>query len=183
MSRTSRSASILALALLAGCATHKTATPGAPTPVAAATPAQQAALLDRVKALQGTWQIPAHDGLPESTIVFAVTANGSAVREIMFPGTPMEMTNLYHMDGPTMIMTHYCAMGNQPRVRAVAGGPHDPIDLKFDGVTNLSSPDQSYMGGLKLTIKDADHIEEAWTSYKAGQSEGEHAAFQLTRKK
>jgi len=183
MARSHRPAALIVIALLAGCATHKAAAPTAPTPVAAATPAQQAALLDRVKALQGTWQTPPHDGEPGGDIVFAVTASGSAVREIMFPGTPMEMTNLYHMDGPTMVMTHYCAMGNQPRIRAVARGPHDPIELKFDSVTNLSSADQPYMGGLTLTIKDADHIEESWTSYKAGQPEGEHAAFQLTRKK
>jgi hypothetical protein len=92
------------------------------------------------------------------------------------------MTNLYHMDGPSMVMTHYCAVGNQPKMRAVAGGPHDPIELKFDSVTNLAS-NQTYMGGMKLVIVDRDHIEEHWSNFRPGNAAGEQVAFKLTRKK
>jgi hypothetical protein len=170
----------LALVLLAGCSTAG----HAPKAVAAATPDQKAQLLERVKALQGTWQMPPHGGAQGGELVFAVTSNGSAVREIMLPGTKDEMTNIYHMDGPTLVMTHYCAMGNQPRMRAVASGPHDPIDLKFDSVSNLGAPDQMYMGSMKLVIVDADHIEEQWTSYTAGKPDGQHVeSFKLARKK
>src|SRR2546421_11290186 len=105
--------SLVALIALAGCAS--TAAPHAATP---ATDAQRAALLDRVKQLQGTWEMTDDKGKNQVASVFAVSSNGSVVREIMFPGGPHEMTNVYHMDGPTMVMTHYCAMGNQPRLRA-----------------------------------------------------------------
>jgi hypothetical protein len=175
---------LAALTLAGGCATRNNATPAAPKAVAAATPEQQAALLGRVKSLQGNWQMPPHDGQPGGDVVFAVTSNGSAVREIMFPGTPHEMTNVYHMDGPTLVMTHYCAMGNQPRMRAVAPAPHAPIDLKFDSVTNLGAPDEMYMGGLQLVFIDPDHVEEHWTSYTAGKPAGAQVeAFKLARKK
>jgi hypothetical protein len=181
----SRAIALVALAALTGCATSKNAAPMAPKAAAAATPQQQAALLDEVKSLAGTWQMPPHDGQPGKDVVFAVTASGSAVREIMFPGTAMEMTNLYHMDGPTLVMTHYCAMGNQPRMRATAPAKAgEPIELKFDSVTNLAAPDQMYMGGMTLVFVDRDHFEEHWTSYTAGRPDGDHVdAFKLARKK
>ena len=56
------------------------------------------------------------------------------------------------------------------------------LRLRADSVTNLRSADESYMGSVTLTITDADHIEEEWTSYKDGKEEP-HASFKYTRKK
>src|SRR5262249_8542890 len=106
---------------------------------------------------------------------------GSAVREVMFPGQPEEMTNVYHMDGPTMVMTHYCAIGNQPRLRAKPGVPGQ-IALKFDSVSNMTSPDQMYMGELRLVMTDNNHLREEWRHFKHGKVEGDPAIFELTRK-
>src|SRR5205085_9488497 len=85
--------------------------------VTKAKPAEKAALLDRIKSLAGTWETTGPDG-KTMTVVYQLTANGSAVREIMFPGSASEMTNMYTMDGPDLLMTHYCAMGNQPHMKA-----------------------------------------------------------------
>src|SRR4051794_18765367 len=85
--------------------------------VSTATPTQKAALIDRVKSLAGTWEMVRHDGTKD-TVVYQVSSNGSAVREVMFPGSKQEMTNMYTMDGSDLLMTHYCAMGNQPHMRA-----------------------------------------------------------------
>jgi hypothetical protein len=180
-----RHTSLIALAMIAGCSTHSTmtSTPDAPKPVPMADKSQCAALIDRVKQLDGTWSVPPHEGAPGGTIVFSTTSAGSAVREIMLPGTPMEMTNVYHMDGTSMVMTHYCAMGNQPHLRATAGKLTDPIVLKCDGVSNMASADQEYMGELMITFIDHNHVRETWTSFKSGRAEGEHASFDLTRTK
>ena len=175
---------LIPLAALAGCKTSSTSNGSEVSfkPVEPATKAQQAALLDRMKTLSGTWSTQPHEGAPAGTIVFATTSNGSAVREVMLPGTPQEMINVYTMDGPTMVMTHYCAMGNQPHLRASAPtGPHDPIVLKCDGVGNLASADQMFMGQLMITFVDDNHIRETWTSFQSGKPAGEHASFELTR--
>ncbi|MEZ6019293.1 MAG: hypothetical protein R3F17_04090 [Planctomycetota bacterium] len=42
------------------------------------------------------------------------------MREIMFPGQPFEMTNVYRLDGNDLCVTHFCAVGNQPQMRATA---------------------------------------------------------------
>jgi hypothetical protein len=176
------SVSVLALGLFVLCAGNKRG--DAPTTVPAATPAQQAALLDRVKSLAGTWEAVDESGKPKEGpgIVFAVSAGGSVVREIMFPGSPYEMVNVYHMDGPTMVMTHYCASGNQPRMRASAGSP-DEVVLKFDSITNYTeNPNHpGYMGGLTLVMKDKDHLTEKWTSYQEGKSPAD-VSFSFVRK-
>ena len=125
-----------------------------------------------MKSLAGTWEQTDDKGQKSVVSVFAVSSDGSVVREIMFPGTPHEMTNVYHLDGPSVVMTHYCAEGNQPRMRAT--GPDKPgaIALKFDSVSNLTARDQQYMGELTLLLKDKDHIVEQWTSFKEGKKVG-----------
>src|SRR5438093_10184366 len=71
-----------------------------------------------IKKLQGDWHGPSMmKGMPPSHSVFRVTAGGSAVEEKIFPGTKMEMVSVYHMDKGDLLMTHYCMLGNQPRLR------------------------------------------------------------------
>lgn len=179
MNRTLILASILPVALLGACATSTHPV------VPAATPAQQAVLLDKMKTLEGEWTMPDEKGVIQMASVFRVTAAGSAVREVMFPGTPHEMTNMYHMDGPTMVMTHYCAIGNQPSMRAQPGDGKT-VEFVPDSVWNLTSKDGGYMGGLKVTFVDNDHVLFSWTHYKDGVPQdagGHNPVFTLTRKK
>ena len=78
---------------------------------------------DRLKSLEGTWtgrsgwDEGADKGAGEVTVIYKVTAAGSAVQETLFPGTPHEMVTMYHMDGADLMLTHYCAAGNQPRMK------------------------------------------------------------------
>lgn len=161
-------------------ANAKPAAPGMIAPISAAKPST---MLDAIKAMAGEWTTTDKDGKTVTAATYTVTANGSAVREVMFPGSPHEMTNMYHMDGSTLIMTHYCAMGNQPRMRAVAADGKT-ITLNPDSVTNLAKPDQVYMGGVTITFVDNDHVSFDWTSYKEGRADGSHnAPFKHTRKK
>ncbi|HMN41794.1 MAG TPA: hypothetical protein PKE29_13190 [Phycisphaerales bacterium] len=180
-------------ASLAACSGSRTASIDSASPrpahtppgaVAPASAAERASLLDRMKTLAGTWESTGEDGTSHTSSIIAVTSNGSAVREVMLPGTAHEMTNMYTMDGPSLVLTHYCAMGNQPRLRAVAGGaPENQIHLAFDGVSNLSAPDQMYMGQLTITFIDADHIRQEWSSFRAGVPAGHAATFELTRRR
>lgn len=175
---------LLPLSLLSGCAgsTRADSTrpvhPGAANVVTPATDAQRAAMLDRVKSLAGTWELTAPDG-KTATIQFGVTAAGSAVREVMFPGTEHEMTNMYHMDGGALLVTHYCAAGNQPRMRAAAAAP-DRIDFEFDSVTNMTAVDQHTMSTLSLVWVDNDHIREEWRSTVNGKPT-DPSVFELRR--
>ena len=154
-------------------------TTSGPTRVVEADPAHRAELLGAVTALQGRWVMHAPEG--DAFTEFQVTANGTAVRETMFPGTPHEMTNMYVLDGNVLEMTHYCAGGNQPRMSADA-----LVDgrLEFRPVTvgDLKSADEPYMGAMTLVLIDADHIEQRWVAYN--QTSDEHSpVFTLERVK
>ena len=178
--------SLVTLSLAVGCAastkhadTHPSH-PDASNVVKPASDSQRAAMLDRVKSLAGTWEMSGPDG-KTATIVFGVTAAGSAVREVMFPGTEHEMTNMYHMDGESLVVTHYCGSGNQPRMRASSAAA-DRIDFEFDSVTNMTAADQDTMANLSLVWIDADHIQQVWRSFKSGKA-SPHAVFDLQRRK
>lgn len=164
------------LAAAAGCA----ARPHAPRVVDPGPAGAQAELFDRVKSLEGTWTAPGPGGA-EMTVVFAPTAGGTAMREIMFPGTDHEMTNLYHPDGAGLLVTHYCASGNQPRMRATRASK-GAIEFRFDDVTNLRAADESFMGELTLAFRDDGALVETWRSLVRGAPAGEKT-FTLTRKK
>lgn len=144
--------------------------------------AKRAALFAPVKALEGSWETPGPDGKP-MVIEFKVSSAGSVVREIMFPGSEHEMTNVYRLEGNALALTHYCAMGNQPELRAVAFDGKR-LDFGLVGVADMDSPDEVYMGALSLEFVDHDHLVEHWRSYVKDVAQPKHAAdFALVRRK
>lgn len=174
---------IAASFLFAGCAsmTHSDMSPQVVKP---ATDAQRAALLDKVKMLEGTWEMQDEKGQKTTAAIFSVGAKGTSVREIMFPGSPEEMTNMYTMDGDALLMTHYCAMGNQPHMKAHMGSNPNVLEFKTAGVSNLNDANGSYMGSMTLTIVDKDHVKAKWIHVKDGKPEtGESPEFVMMRKK
>lgn len=176
-------------AMLAGLTQNQPAAAQKAEPVEAA-PAAAPSMLDAIKKLEGTWTTEGPEGKPIVASIYKVTAGGSAVREIMFPGSAHEMTNMYHLDRigkdgahEVLVVTHYCAAGNQPRMQCVKESAPGVFPFQFRDVTNLRDKDEGYMGGLTLTITDADHAVQEWTHYKEGKEHGEKMRFELTREK
>ncbi|HYE03669.1 MAG TPA: hypothetical protein VD963_10595 [Phycisphaerales bacterium] len=165
-----------------GCSVHSESTAVSETPPSVPPVVHDGAALERVKSLAGEWESAKEPGTPAS--VYAVSSGGSVVREIMFPGTDHEMTNVYHMDGPDLVMTHYCAMGNQPRMRARGGArPSDggAIHFRTDGVTNLLPQHKGYMGEMRLVFLGPDRLRQEWRSVQNGRVTGEPTVFELRR--
>jgi len=147
--------------------------------VDAASEAQTASLLGSLKPLAGLWELRV-PGAPPATTVFAVGAGGTIVRETMMPGDVQEMTNVYHMDGATLLMTHYCGAGNQPRMRATARDGNS-IQFAFEGASDLQRGEHC-MGSMRLTFVDADMITQDWTHHDE-DGPGETVRFVLARVK
>ncbi len=138
--------------------------------------------LDLLKKLAGEWVGVEGDGGSPITVTYKVTAAGSAVVETLFPGMPHEMVTVYHQDGKDLVLTHYCAAGNQPHLRAELGADGRTLVFKFVSCTNMKSPNDMHMHEGRLTIADEDHIQSEWTGYVNGKP-GHKARFNLTRKK
>src|SRR5438045_3295890 len=85
--------------------------------------------LEKMKKLAGSWVEADKDGKPTEKVVsvFKVIGGGSTVHETIFPGTPMEMVSVYHLDKGELVMTHYCVLGNQPRMKADPKSPTGTI--------------------------------------------------------
>jgi hypothetical protein len=138
------------------------------------------AALERLKTLAGEWRghVVTEDG-PPAKVVYSVTAGGSTVTEKLFPGTPHEMLTLYHLDGEDLVLTHYCAMGNQPRMRLVKAALTDPLELRFDftGGTNIDPAKDMHMHAGTLRLRGPDRLEAEWAVYDKGKQTGANKFF------
>ena len=135
-----------------------------------------AAAFDKMKQLSGKWEVM-WEGKPMQTSL-DVISDGSA---LMQNDTQENMVTMFHLDGPRLMMTHYCAAKNQPRMVGNVR-PDGAVDFKFLDATNLPDPKAGHMHRMILSFKDADHFAEEWFFMTDGK-EGKGETFNYTRKK
>lgn len=144
-----------------------------------------AASLEKMKKLVGTWVAADKDGKPTDQVVSVVklTGAGSVVHETLFPGQPHEMVSMYHLDGNDLVMTHYCALGNQPRMKADPQSPTNQIHFVFAGGTNFDPAKDKHMHEGTVTFFDDDHIEWSGCAWEGGKPCAGCTPMKLVRKK
>jgi hypothetical protein len=136
---------------------------------------------DVLKNLEGTWtgRAGGDDGF-DCTVVFHVTAGGKTIIETQFPGTDHEMVSVYYLDGKDLVLTHYCAMGNQPRMRF---NPKDSTwnvySFEFDGGTNLKRNEPHVHEGA-IHFVNATRLKADWHMFAGGKRSGTNS-FDLVR--
>jgi hypothetical protein len=144
------------------------------------------ARLERFKQLAGDWTGTISGGggkdKTEVRVNYKVTSAGSAVVETITPGAEHEMVTVIHKDGDDLVLTHYCAIGNQPRMKAERGDDDKKIAFKFTGATNLKSDKDLHMHDAVFTFVDKDTLKVEWTNFNDGRAAGT-ATFELKRKK
>ena len=147
-------------------------------------PSASAQRFDELKKLAGNWYEVGKDGQPTDKLVSSirVTSAGTAIEETLFPGGDHEMITMYHLDGEDLLLTHYCALGNQPRMKAEPGSDARRIVFKCVGATNLKSEEEQHMHQATLTIADDNHLQAEWVSNKEGK-ECHLVVLKLVRKK
>src|SRR5580704_9362574 len=137
---------------------------------------------DRFKQLAGEWvsvsDKPEHAG----GVVFKVTSAGSAVEETMLPGTDHEMINMIHPDGDDIVLTHYCALGNQPEMKAPDKIEGKDVAFKFVRGGNMKSTNEMHMHNVTYTFVDKDTLRTKWVHYENGKPAGD-VVFEYKRKK
>lgn len=153
------------------------ATPNHPTPTMPKN-------FEMMKNLTGTWEgTTKMNGTDQTTTVtYEMTANGTAVKETMMPNTPQEMMTMYYAEGNKVAMTHYCAMGNHPKLTMKKA---NPTTMTFElAPTNngLTSTKEPHMHALTITMTTPDQMTQEWTSFEGGKKK-DTTTFTLTRKK
>ncbi|MFH0983761.1 MAG: hypothetical protein V2A79_19775 [Planctomycetota bacterium] len=144
---------------------------------------EAAAGLDKLKTLLGEWEAKLDDG-STARASYKVVSAGSCVLETLNPhgADDVDMVTVYHLDGDRVMLTHFCAANNQPRMRAEPPpGDIKKLSFEFVDATNLSSPNEGHMHSLVLTFVDDQHFTQDWTYYENGKPT-DTATFRFHRK-
>jgi hypothetical protein len=165
----------LCLALAAAAlAAPATARPAASAP--AAVPAGEA--FAELSKLVGRWR-PSDRADGTLVIQFYLTAGGTVLVESWTGarGEPHSLT-LYHRDGRSLLATHYCPQGNQPRL-ALAGRDAQGLHFTFRDATDLD-PAESHQHDLWLDLSDPNHPVRTEV-YSSGKGPGAQERLWLVR--
>lgn len=139
--------------------------------------ASAAEAYDRLAALAGTWRIADKPG-SSLRIRFSLTAGGTVVVESWERGGRPHSLTLYHRDGATLIATHYCPQGNQPRLVLAPATTGSALAFAFRDATDLDSG-ESYLHDLGFDLADSDRIIRS-EIYRRGE-EAEPSSITLVR--
>lgn len=139
------------------------------------------AAFEKLKALAGEWEGKDSEGNPLK-LSYELVSGSTAVLEKIHNIHGENMVTVYHADGAALQATHYCSVGNQPRMRAVVtAGEVKQLRFNFAGVSNLASPTAGHMRTLTVNFVDADHFTQIWTYREKGKDSS--STFTLARKK
>lgn len=130
---------------------------------------------DTLKQLVGTWEgtMKMGDKDMKTSVVYALTSNGTAITETLAPGTPNEMVSVYHRDqgGKTLGMVHYCGAGNQPHM-ALTQATANKMVFEVKKPIGISSMKETHMHAVALTLEDPNTLTQEWTNYENGKAAG-----------
>ena len=124
---------------------------------------------DRLTSLKGKWkgEIKGVD----TTLIYTVTANGSALMEQCRPGKGPEMITMFTVDGDHLIATHYCSAKNQPQMAtSTITDAQKPLAFSLVRVTGLKSADDWHNTGLTMIREDNDHLTQEWSFQFKGET-------------
>ena len=126
---------------------------------------------ERMKQLVGSWEgtMDMGEGPAKVTTSYKLTSNGSAIVETVFEGEPHEMVTVYHDDSQhQMNLTHYCMLGNQPKMKLTAmEGKTLTFNLSHDA--DIDATHDTHMHAAMITFNNHDTITQQWTKFETGK--------------
>jgi hypothetical protein len=164
--RTIAASIVLTLLIVGSAWTEPTSKPSKPD-------VKTLAAYDRIKAMAGQWEGKSSKGWTE-ILDIEIIAGGSCVMEksrFAHGESPDSgMATMYHLDGPDLLLTHYCMAKNQPRLKAteISDDGKTLLFTFLDG-TNMASRDVGHMDKVRMNFEDNDHYKSQWTFYQDGK--------------
>ena len=133
----------------------------------------------RLKTLVGQWEATTSSG--KVHLSYELVSGDTALLERESSETMPSMVTLYYVDGGRLLLTHYCMVGNQPRMQAKAfNSGTGELDFQFLDATNLATPGAGHMHDAKIRIVDDSHLVSEWQFYENGKPKFSETA-QYTR--
>jgi hypothetical protein len=134
------------------------------------------ATFQHLKSLVGEWQGKTPDG-KSVKVSYTLVSDGSALMERLSPVEEGEMISMYAPDGDGVMMTHYCSMHNQPRMRSGAAGADGALHFQFVDATNLATPNDAHMDHVTITTPGPDKLVQEWAFKSGGQVQSEKFSY------
>lgn len=155
----------------------------AAVPAHADTRVLPAQAFDLLLSFEGDWiDVDGSLGMQDQVAVsYRVTANRSTVIESIFVGQPYEMVTVFHRDQDHIALTHYCSLGNQPRMHSVALAPNQ-VEFSFSGGSGFDPAQDRYMHSRIMGTASADELYGEWQEHVNGAATQElHTRYRLRR--
>jgi hypothetical protein len=125
---------------------------------------------EKMKGLVGVWEGKADmgKGMEQLKVTYELTSAGNAVVERFDAGKPHEMVTVYHDYNGKLTMTHYCSLGNQPRMELRNPGENTMMFVLSERTPGLASLNETHMHALTIAVDGKDSITHTWTLYDKG---------------
>ncbi len=123
----------------------------------------------RFKSLVGKWSGKTSDDR-ELGVTYTLSANNTVLVEAWALRPGLEALTLYHMDGEDLMATHYCPLGNQPRLKLTSSTNGRHL-FEFVSATNFGSPEEEHNRSFEFEILGPDQFLRSETYVKAGVAE------------
>ena len=137
------------------------------------------AAFTQLQTLVGEWEGKTEAGRVLK-VSYRLTANGTVLVETWTLGPQRESLTLYHMDNESLIATHYCLIGNQPRLRLKDGGKPSLLTFEFVSATNLPKPEVAHQHRFEMEFLQANSFARSETYLENGTPETERVVYSRT---
>lgn len=119
---------------------------------------QQAAIaaFGQLKKLEGAWRVVDRNDHPLRIRIYP-TAGGNTLVESWEVNSRSHSLTVYHLDGDTLLATHYCPQANQPRME-LAAGDDGKISFVFRDVTDFDPATEQHQHDLTFELTYPDRI-------------------------
>lgn len=122
-----------------------------------------------LKFLVGEWKAAGPDGKVMNAS-YRFTSGDSSLSETLTPEDKPAMTTMYTVNGNSLMLTHYCSLNNQPRMKAAEYKDGDKtLTFSFVDATNLKRPTDPHMHKVTFAFQDQNHFIQTWVLSKDGQ--------------
>lgn len=139
---------------------------------------------EKLKTLEGKWVGTVVEGgqteAKPAEVTYETSSGKSALVEKLFPGTPHEMVSVYNDESGGLVMTHFCMLKNQPKLRFISGDENE-VYLEMTDEANGVKMSDDHMHSLKITFNGNDEITQEWNGYHEGKLSEQPTVFNLKR--
>jgi hypothetical protein len=134
----------------------------------------------RLGTLVGDWETATSRG--KVHVKYELISAGTAlVERVTFESNVPPMETIYHLDGDRLLLTHYCMLGNQPRMQArFYDAEAGELRFEFLDITNLANSGAGHMHNATFRFTDENRLAAEWEFFEEGKLKNTEA-FEFVR--